>query len=230
MTFYKITKITDPFGRSATFCYNSGCDTNGAVGSLQSITDTIGLTSQFTYSSNDFISAMTTPYGTTTFTYNETTGIGQGANQYYRYLDATDPLGLTERTEFETATPVPCTSDPDDCTIPTNMVPAGFSGSNQYMNYRNTFFWDKNAMQQYPGDYTKARVIHWLHDFSNNGENVTSGFIESEMKPLENPVWYLYWNQTDPLYINTNMLASPAQVARVLDDGTTQLYQYKRGG
>ena len=38
----KITKITDPFGRFATFTYN-------AAGQLESITDAIGLTSTFVY-------------------------------------------------------------------------------------------------------------------------------------------------------------------------------------
>jgi RHS repeat-associated protein len=221
----KLTKVTDPFGRSASFCYNSSCDTNGTVDSLAQITDTLGLTSQFSYSSNNFIYALATPYGTTSFNYSETNVTPQYATGYVRFLDVTDPLGLKERTAFAEGG-VPCGGYPD-CTIPTNMVPPVFSGGNHYMSDRNTFFWDKKAMAEFPGDYSKARVIHWLHDFPENGYGVTSGYIEAEKKPLENWVWYLYENQTDSLSVNTNMLARPTQIARVMDDSTTQLYQYQ---
>ena len=56
----KITKVTDPFGRFATFQYSSG--------QLTTITDEIGIQSQFTYASGtDSIDSLTTPYGTTQF-------------------------------------------------------------------------------------------------------------------------------------------------------------------
>lgn len=64
---YRITKVTDPFGRFATLSYDSG-------GRLIRITDVGGIESEFTYeSSGDFINALTTPYGTTTFTRQEGT-------------------------------------------------------------------------------------------------------------------------------------------------------------
>ena len=57
-----VTKITDPFGRSAKFNYNG-------YGRLISITDILGLTSSFTYDANSLINSMSTPYGTTSFSY-----------------------------------------------------------------------------------------------------------------------------------------------------------------
>jgi YD repeat-containing protein len=57
-----ITKITDPFGRSAALTYDSGYR-------LSSITDIIGITSSFTYDANSLVNSLTTPYGTTTFAY-----------------------------------------------------------------------------------------------------------------------------------------------------------------
>ena len=55
----KITRVTDPFGRFATFEYTSG--------KLIRITDPIGIQSEFGYESgSDFINSMTTPYGTST--------------------------------------------------------------------------------------------------------------------------------------------------------------------
>src|SRR5213594_930210 len=73
----KITRVTDPFGRFATFDYTS-------TGRLMRITDVIGIQSSFGYGPTDFISTLTTPYGTTTFTYGEPDGTT-------RWLEATDP-------------------------------------------------------------------------------------------------------------------------------------------
>jgi RHS repeat-associated protein len=57
-----ITGVTDPFGRSTIFAYDS---TNSF---LLSITDPINIKSQFAYvSSSSFINQLTTPYGTTSF-------------------------------------------------------------------------------------------------------------------------------------------------------------------
>ena len=36
---------------------------------------------------------------------------------------------------------------------------------NQFLSARNTFYWSKLAMARHPGDYTKADLIHWLHNF-----------------------------------------------------------------
>lgn len=60
--FYKVSGITDPFGRTATFIYDT------STTRLLSITDSIGLKSQVTYDSgSSFITALSTPYGTTSF-------------------------------------------------------------------------------------------------------------------------------------------------------------------
>lgn len=60
--YYNLTQISDPFGRTTTFTYDS------TYALLLSITDQIGLISTFTYDSgSNFVTAMTTPYGTTSF-------------------------------------------------------------------------------------------------------------------------------------------------------------------
>jgi len=61
---FKITKVTDPFGRFATFDYDDS-------GRLIKIADVIGLTSEFAYDAGDFITALTTPYGLTSFVKGE---------------------------------------------------------------------------------------------------------------------------------------------------------------
>jgi len=209
--FYKITKVTDPFGRYATFQYNT-------AGQLWKITDTLGLVSEFSYITGDFISSLTTPYGKTSFV-----AIEAGSS---RRLDVTDPIGGKERVEWvrDSGGIIP-SSDP----IAT--VPTGFSSgySNSLLHYRNTFYWDKKAMDEAPGDYTKARITHWEHSAPSNYGSI-SPVIESTKNPLENRVWRAYPGQS-ATYVDgsTNQ---PSRVARILDDGTEQnfLYEYNAQG
>jgi RHS repeat-associated protein len=208
--FYNITKVTDPFGRSAIFQYNSS-------GQLVSITDVLGLVSQFNYGLGDFVSALTTPYGTTAFT-----GIDSqdsGGNPYDRWLQATDPLGGKERIEWvRDSTGVISSSDP------ANLVPTGYS--NSFLNYRNTFYWDKKAMVIAPGDYTKARLTHFLH-LSASDTTMIGSTVESTKAPLENRVWYAYPNQPAGTTTLPGSSNQPSKIARILDDGTEQDFQYQ---
>jgi RHS repeat-associated protein len=195
----KITKVTDPFGRFATFEYDSN-------GRLKLITDEIGIQSQFGYQNEtDSICSLTTPYGTTSFVSG-----GSGSN---RWITITDPLGGTERVEYRDGAPGIGSSD--------SVVPNAGGIVNAGLDTANTFYWDKKAMAVAPGDFTKARIKHWLYE--SNGS--VSGAISSEKQPLENRVWYTYPGQPD--YLHVGRSTKPSQVARVLADGTTQLYQYE---
>jgi YD repeat-containing protein len=134
------------FGRSAALAYDGS-------GRLSSITDTVGIVSSFGYDASGLVNTLTTPYGTTTFTY----GTDTAANS--RFLQTTDPLGFTERLEFMHGAPGIAASDPS--------VPAGMNASNVFLQYRNSFFWDKYVFPTYGTgagkDYTKAKRWHWLH-------------------------------------------------------------------
>lgn len=198
----RITRVTDPFGRTATFEYTS-------TGRLSRITDIIGIQSVFTYGTGDFISTLTTPYGRTVFRYVEA-----GRD---RFLEATDPMGATERVEFRVAAPGIANS------VPAQELPAGMSVVDDYLQYRNSFYWNKRAWALYPGDYTKATIYHWLHSVDRN---VTSGIPESVKRPLERRVWYNYPGQ--PAGWDMGISAQPSAVGRVLDDGTTQLTRYEQ--
>jgi RHS repeat-associated protein len=195
----KIVKVTDPFGREATFDYDGS-------GRLEKITDVLGLESEFTYGAGDFISAMETPYGTTTFS----TG-GSGNNTW---LQATDPLGDIERVEYRHEAPGIASTE--------SVVPSGITVINNYLQYRNSFYWDKKAWINAPGDYTKAELTHWLH---TSDINVASGIVESVKRPYENRVWYLYAGQSQAYSEGSSN--QPTHVARVLDNGATQLYKYE---
>lgn len=196
-----VTAVTDPFGRHATIEYD-------ASGRLISITDEIGLRSQFSYDSGTFITAMTTPYGTTSFSYGE--------NGRQRWLNITDPKGQTERYEFR--------HDAPGIPFSLSVVPSSVGIYNANINRRNTFYWDKTAWARAPGDYTKARIYHWLHKAGD--VSTTAGVLESIKQPLESRVWYNYPGQVHPggaRYAFTGTLDKPSVIARVLDDGSTQL-------
>jgi RHS repeat-associated protein len=198
----KITRVTDPFGRFATFDYDPG-------GRLSRITDVIGLSSDFAYEGNGFISALTTPYGTTRF--------AAGQNGADRWIEATDPLGGVERVEFINGhTNVVPSVDP------TEAVPAGFAGANHHLDTAISFYWDKRAMALAPGDYTKAEVTHWLWE---SGTRRASGIPRANKKALEGRVWYLYPGQSQALLVGSH--AQPSVAGRLLDDGTPQIHKYE---
>jgi RHS repeat-associated protein len=193
-----LTKVTDPFGRYCTLTYDGS-------GRLTSITDVLGLTSTVTYdSSSTFINSLVTAYGTSTFSYGES---GSG-----RWLTMTDPLGQTERLEYRL--------DYED--VPgVGALPDGMDVTDANIRFRNTFYWDKKAQSEHPGDYTAAHIYHWLHTAS--GE--MSGNLESEKSPLESSrTFYNYIGQPDAVYDGTTILLTAK--GRVLSDDSSAVTQY----
>jgi RHS repeat-associated protein len=213
----KVTRITDPFGRSASFTYN-------ASGQLSSITDTLGITSSYVYGTADFISNLTTPYGTTVFSYGDATTNPNLGDKVF--LKVTDPLNRTSYAEFnQTTTPIDVNAKP-----PTGMVTCSC-----YLVFRNTFIFDPNQYRLATAagglDYSKAHLIHWLHT-SDLGS--TARVMESEKQPLESRVWYNYPGQPSSITFGTSASGVSAQgssglptaIGRVLDNGTTQLQTF----
>ena len=209
---YKIQQVTDRYGRSATFSYGNSSE-------LASITDVLNITSQVFYAnSSDFIDALQTPYGTTTFSYGDDGNV--------RWLEATDPQGGTSRAEFNQSDDIGIPNSDPGPLVPRSTT-ANFYTRNYILYGRNTFYWDKKAMAEAPGDYSKARLYHWLH---NADLASAEGCLESVKEPLENRVWFNYPGQ-DPGSAGATIYGSqnlPSAVARVMDDGSTQLYQFYR--
>ena len=202
--------MTDPFGRFATFDYD-------ATNRLNKITDVIGLTSQFNYETNsDFINALITPYDTNSFTR------GQDFGPYgtTRFLETLYPDGSRDRVEYNQSLSV---SVPNG--DPLASVPAGMATLNAFLFARNTFYWSRTACATGYGDYTKAKLYHWLHTACCGS---TAGILESTKEALEGRVWYDYAGQLSPFWDGNNNL--PSHVGRVLDDGQTPLYTYAYDG
>jgi RHS repeat-associated protein len=198
-----ITTVTDPIGRNVTLAYDS-------VGRLASLTDVIGMTTTFAYDSGTFITSMTTPYGTTQYASSQA--------GYHWTLTTTDPLGYSDRQEFlHAAAGIPFS----ETLLPANTITSIY---NAYINYRDSYYWDKAVVQAMGStvDYTKARITHWEHLYNDFSYSTPVPIPESTKAPLENRVWYFYAGQ--PNSIMAGPSAQPNQIARVLDDGTTQSF------
>ena len=244
---YKMTKVTDPFGRFATLDYvpvvEAALETVVLIGlttyqtnwtytygwRLAQVTDAIGLTSQFTYDSSLIEvsgNGGMTYYVASDFINSLTTPYGTsafaaGSNGRARSLDTIYPDGSRDRVEFTEATVIP---DND----PVATVPQGMVVLNGFLSTRNTFYWSRNACSSAYGDYSKAMVYHWLH-----AEDIStcSGVLECTKAALENRVSYDYLdsngNAVDSVVGANNR---PTHAGRVLDDGSTQLYTYAYNG
>ena len=210
-TDFKIQMVTDPFQRVARFDYDPS-------GRLTKITDVVGITSQFSYDGGStFINVLSTPYGNTTFSFGE--------NGEDRWLEACDPEGNIERTEFCSANLAIGYGVSD----PVGSIPAG--SDTAWLTYRSSFFWSKKAYAEGKGDYTKAHLFHWLH---YNAQ--ASGVVESEKTPYENRVCYLYQNQLQGTFspydncyeFDTMFSARPAKILQVVDTatGSTQITSF----
>lgn len=210
----RVTRVVDPFGRSATLTYD-------AQGQLETVTDMAGLTSRFSYGETNqygvgLVTAMTTPYGTTTFKKADLSENG------IRRLDATDPEGGTERVEWHFGA-----TAGQPAAAPASEVPAGFEAWNYELDLRNSLYWDKQAMAEAPGDVSRAVVTHWLWDNPKvMGSHPTSRNIPHSIKrPLEPRIWYRYPDQQPTTGTTAGTGRSPSLTARVLEGGVTQLTQ-----
>jgi RHS repeat-associated protein len=209
----KVTEVTDPYGRSASLSYNSN-------GQLATITDALGLVSSFVYAAEDFVSSLTTPYGMTLFTHET----DQAHTTSFRFVQATDPVGGTERVEFRWLTTDVASTEPS------NQVPSGFSAYNHDLDHYNSFYWDKRAMAVGPGAASTATISHWLlWNYESFGliyylHGFSVSTPHSVKRPVENRVWYAYPDQTSA-GASVGSGSQPTRTARVLDDGTSQIFQ-----
>ena len=223
----QVTRIVDPFGRTARFQYATSLRTVTGFCSfgpcpflyfaydLTNIIDVAGLSSQFRYTNtagSDYIGKLTTPYGATSFQWSS-------PRARNTLLQITDANGDKERVEYSE----------DHNNIPFAevfaSVPQGMATWNRYLYSRNTYHWDKKAYAEgfATNDYSKARIYHFAHSYVINA---ASGILESFKQPLENRVWFNYPGQALSTVPGTSDL--PSKIGRVLDDGTTQLQQFER--
>jgi RHS repeat-associated protein len=279
-TNLQVTYIVDHFGRSATFYYApSGVTvTNGTVAAahLVGIRDVLGIMSSYSYGgapppagtpvNPDFIYALTTPYGTTQFTYSEDTSNDTTGE---RSVTVTDPLGRVSFVQFHqgssseglgsscnTANAAGLvgaySADGNHIECTAAATPAGMFvtngggslGGDPHLQFRNTFIWTPEALASqdcieqwgFP-PYPCARLIHWLHEntASNADDFYASRIPESTKAPLQSRVWFNYAGQSlnnwagmaNQSAFAIGLSNQPTAIGRVLEDGSTQLWQYE---
>ncbi|HEY9773365.1 MAG TPA: cysteine peptidase family C39 domain-containing protein, partial [Planktothrix sp.] len=171
--FYKVASVSDPFGRSCSFTYDS---TNTF---LLSITDSIGLVSKFNYdTSSSFISAMTTPYGTTGFSqFIPSKGGYNGQGLRFAFADGSSSI------------------------------------IENFWNGVTTYYWDREAMAQYPAEQANAVYTHcksW--QFQEEQPAIEGTVPASYSDPLESTTTYSY--QADVFGLPGNL--SPSRVTKKL--------------
>lgn len=201
----KVTKVTDPFGRSARFDYDP-------AGQLFRVTDVVGLSTEFFYGPTtedpanpvDFIHTMKTPYGSYHYF--------QGSDADGRWVEAVDPLGGRERAEFK--------RHPTLKANDAQLMPPGFIS--RYPG--GSFYWNQRVMALYPRDYNRAQHTRWL--WGTDGEGSVD--IPHSLKGAESADTYQTWF-TYPGQANANLkgtLSLPSQVIRNTGDAF-QTWQYE---
>jgi RHS repeat-associated protein len=214
---FLVSRVVDPFGRTARFQFATGGPDARWAG-LISITDSIGLSSTFLHGSHQFglfIATMITPYGATEFRAGAKLGLDRA-----NWMEITHPNGEKERVEYsEKVTSFFPGSEP------IGIVPKGVPVRNYILGARNTCHWDRKAYAESysPDDYTGARIYHWAH--SPADYTTASPILESIKPPLEHRIWFTYEGQVNPTFAGSS--DRPVTIARTLDDGTTQLYQFE---
>ena len=168
---WKVTRITDPFGRYATFTYNGANE-------LASSTDVLGLTSSYVYDGSEFLTSLTTPYGTTTFLKVN------GSNSWDRTVTVTDPQGDSERVQYVEPIDVPGNEPPLPATINVGGTNVSFIAETGRLQFRNSFYWSKKAMKEAPGDYSVAQNYRWFTD----SNYLVTPIVESIKEPFEGRV------------------------------------------
>lgn len=180
----KVRTVTDPFGRVCSFTYDGS-------NRLWKIQDVYGIQSIVTYASttDNFITQMQTPYGVTAFTHGEEEGEalhGESPGQY-RFVEATDPLGDKQRVEswgiaFDDRF----------------KFPGGFA------NHVVSFYWDKKAMKEAPGEHRLAsHIVEWLED---EGIGKLGEAVRNEKGAGDAVLHYTYANQDSDYHMGDSVL------------------------
>jgi YD repeat-containing protein len=231
-----ISQVVDPFGRTNFLAYDGN-------GHLTNSIDVDGLSSSFAYDTNDWVSSLTTPYGTTSFAITDTSGTNIAPNG--RSVLVTQPDGGHQLYLYTNNAPGIASS------YVTNMVPNTVPFSNTLdtndLNLRDTFYWGPrqyvalsttNISAFNAGDFLKARMQHWLlqvgydlpgHTLSMQRDPSPdgSGTVEGQK------IWYDYDGKANSFTTGDNLEYEGTQflplfVAKVLPDGTTSFTRTDR--
>ncbi len=195
--YYKIASVTDPFNRTALFNY----DANWRLIQIQ---DVIGITSEFTYAADGFITKLTTPYGDT---------------QFYQYVPAEDGTARGLLVIL-----------PDG----SREVIESYTGHERMTYYWDRKAWamapgDRSMSEQ--TNWLMSTTGHLMMDVPEWRKKAFEGRVEFKYPQQPDPT--ASPDSEDPpdtLVTYVGAFRKPIQVSRVLDDGSRQIYRYEYNG
>jgi len=244
----RLTSITDVLGITSTYTYA----TTGDIDTVTSLQTPYGITT-FTYgtpSDNNSLS-----YCAQTDRFVQITEPLGRTSRVESCQDPGDPSTQPNTTQSSTTPPSPGAMAPSDPGSPqasaNDPVHATIPVTNINMQFRNTFIWNPveyneavaSAASGAPTitfqppagtvppavDYTKAKLIHWLHEGELQGGTeadikTTSRVPESTKEPLENRVWFFYQGQPEDssIFFPTTSINRPTTIARLLPTNASE--------
>jgi YD repeat-containing protein len=246
-----ISKVQDPSGHTASFAYD-------ANGNLTNVTDVIGLSSSFGYgnfavgtastgyTTNLWLNQLTTPYGTTGFTFTDDNMIEYNAAN--RSIVITEPNGSHQIFAYYgwlVYLPSSYSSGTDPANYP-SVQPAGSTlDGAAVMSFRNTFYWGRQQFENLSAtfratgatnwdftklsatDYGVGRMQHW--NDADDGSQSDSLSMEQDPSPdgstAGKMTWYDYPGK--PFSVVQGSSSSPSLVIKVLPDGSEWYQQYQ---
>ena len=270
----QLTEIDDPYGMNTRLRYSS-------TGLLTNVIDAVGLTNSFQYPpgplvtnwiwdgfggyrqqiiqlpSNGWITNLTTPYGSTRFTYHEQPDPSAIDGFIVRAVCVTEPQQAGQLFAFFNYLGGLVEENSTSPTVPGQTFDDGNAGSNhQSLENRNTFYWGRrqyaalsaNVLALLPSDlpdalanltsedFRKGRLRHWLWQSDNvslseamSSERDPSTDGQGENEGLR--TWYNYVGQSSGAPEKLENDPQVNCVARLLPDSTSQytLYTYNPG-
>jgi len=231
----RVNQVADPYGRAATLSYDDNDPLYGGL--LQAITDAGTITSSFSYGPYWWPATLTTPYGQTSFTFQDQPE--DPAQWGYRSCVITEPENVRQIYCYWNYAG-PGTEGPG---LPSAFSPVPYSPLGTLDNqpdWCTSFYWDRRQSATLPADpfyattndYLRGRLRHWLGTPALAGRQIDALSIQGDPSGTGTDPWQLTWfdytGKPDAQSAGSQIL--PAVIARVMPDGTTWYTRLQRDG
>ena len=227
-----VSRVYDAFGREVKFTYKKILDSR-IYFTLSSIEDPEGILSSMLYDSYTRVTQLTTPYGSTSFSYS--TFESDPLIDFDRWVKITDAIGTQVYVYSDESPDGSFPTNFAGHTLPIAPAPASFDTTGRHE--RNSFYWNReqwntvtqtNLANMTWSDFKKARIRHWLLNSDDHPEAIGHEQAPSPDGSTEGHIlWYDYDTTTAGQFLITPWL--PQTVATVVPEtGVTSYVQYQR--
>ena len=241
-----LQEIDDPFGRKATFAYNGS-------NWLNTITDAANNTNSFAYASSPaasgWLQSLTTPYGTTSFTYYQVMDPDSPTNYQERVTYVAEPEGVQQLFAYVHNTSGIVEATNASPTVPGVVFDNGTTGgTDNALHQRNSFHWDRKQTANLSSDvlYLPPAQHFHCHEHlpattitrlecntgSGGGLRFRHGNPLQQARPIARSgrwtdegqwTWYGYTNNPPA---DMELTSQVGAIARLLPDGTANYTAY----